>query len=267
MKAILAIARRELEQYFATPLGWIVLTAFLAVTGFFFAFALFEFQEVSIQAQASPYGDGGPTVNDWLLPAIFSNWAIILLLVAPAVTMRLFSEDMRQRSLELLLSSPLSSGQIVLGKFAGVVGFLLVVFALTTYQVAVLMWLGSPDPGIVATSYLAMFLLAVIFAAVGLLASALTDNQLVAFMVAFAGLLILFVFGWFQGEEGLQGALGAMSMLGHVEELLKGLVHIDDLVYFATATALLLFVTQQRIESLRWAGGMGGLAGRKGGGA
>ena len=162
------IARRELEQYFATPLGWIVLTAFLAVTGFFFAFALFEFQEVSIQAQASPYGDGGPTVNDWLLPAIFSNWAIILLLVAPAVTMRLFSEDMRQRSLELLLSSPLSSGQIVLGKFAGVVGFLLVVFALTTYQVAVLMWLGSPDPGIVATSYLAMFLLAAACVAVGM---------------------------------------------------------------------------------------------------
>ena len=257
MRGVFAIARRELEGYFSTPLGWIVLTAFLAVTGFFFAFALYEFQQVSIEAAATPYG-GAPTVNDWLLPGIFGNWAIILLLIAPAVTMRLFSEDLRQRSFELLLSSPLSSGQIVAGKFLGVAGFLTVLFATTLYQVAALYGLGSPDPGIIATSYAGMFAMALTFAAVGLLASSLTDNQLVAFMVSFAALLLLFVMGWFEGEDGVQGALGALSMLSHVEALLKGLLHLEDAVYFVSFVALLLFATQQRIESFRWASGFGG---------
>lgn len=257
MSAIAAIARRELNQYFATPIGWVVLTAFLAVTGFFFAFSLFEFQEIQLQAGLQ-MGGGAPTVNDWLLPGIFGNWAIILLLVAPALTMRLFAEDMRQRSFELLLSSPVSSLEIVLGKFLGVTGFLVVLFAATLYQPLVLYAFGSPDPGIVAAGYAAMFLMALCFAAVGLLASALTDNQLVAFMIAFAILLILFVFGWFSDADGWQGALGAASMLTHIEELLKGLLHLEDVVYFVSFLALMLFATQQRIETLRWSTGLGG---------
>ncbi len=258
MSPILAIARRELDGYFATPLGWIVLTAFLAITGFFFAFGLYEFQEVSIQAAAMPYGQGAPTVNDWLLPAIFGNWAIILLLVVPGLTMRLFAEDVRQRSFELLLSSPVSSAQIVLGKYLGVVGFLSVLFGLTLYQVGVLYWLGSPDPGIVAASYGAMLALALVFGAVGMFASSLTDNQLVAFMISFAALLMLFILGWFQDEEGFTGALGALSMLSHIEELMKGLLHLEDLVYFVSFIGLMIFATQQRVESFRWSSGLGG---------
>ena len=105
MKAVVAIARRELDQYFATPMGWVVLTAFLAVTGFFFAFSLYEFQEIQLQASLQ-MGAGAPTVNDWLVPGLFGNWAVLLLLVAPGLTMRLFAEDLRQRSFALLLSSP-----------------------------------------------------------------------------------------------------------------------------------------------------------------
>ena len=259
MTAILAIARRELDQYFSTPIGWVALTAFLAVTGFFFAFSLYEFQEIQLQLQASmQMGGSAPTVNDWLVPGLFGNWAIILLLVAPALTMRLVAEDVRQRSFALLLSSPVSSTEIVLGKFLGVTGFLVVLFATTLYQPLVLFAFGAPDPGIIATGYLAMFLLAWCFAAVGLLASSLTDNQFVAFMVSFAVLLVLFVLGWFADAEGWQGALGAASVLTHIEPLLKGLVHLEDLVYFASVLALMLFATQQRVEAMRWSAGLGG---------
>lgn len=259
MNAALAIARRELEQYFSTPIGWVVLTAFLAVTGFFFAFSLYEFQEIQLQASMQ-MGGSAPTVNDWLLPGLFGNWAIILLLVAPALTMRLFAEDLRQRSFALLLSSPLSSTEIVLGKFLGVTGFLVVLFATTLYQPLVLFAYGAPDPGIVATGYLAMFLMTWCFAAVGLLASALTDNQLVAFMISFAVLLVLFVLGWFSDAEGWQGALGAASVLTHIEDLLKGLVHLQDIVYFLSFLLLMLFATQQRVESMRWSTGLGGVS-------
>ena len=100
-----------------------------------------------------------------------------------------------RRSFELLLSSPVSSAQIVLGKYLGVVGFLSVLFGLTLYQVGVLYWLGSPDPGIVAASYGAMLALALVFGAVGMFASSLTDIQLVAFMISFAALLMLFILG------------------------------------------------------------------------
>ena len=100
MKTMLAIARRELDGYFATPLGWVALCGFVLLTGFFFTFALYEFDAYLMEAQFSPYMADHVTVNDWLIPAIFGNWAIILLLATPALSMRIFAEDIKQRSFE-----------------------------------------------------------------------------------------------------------------------------------------------------------------------
>ena len=223
MTAMLAIARRELHAYFATPLGWVALCGFVLLTGFFFTFALYEFDAYLMEAQFSPYMADHVTVNDWLIPAIFGNWAIILLLATPALSMRIFSEDMKQRSFELLLSSPVSPAQIVLGKYVGAMGFLGVLFATTLYQVGVLFWLGSPDPGVLAASYLAMFLLAASCIAVGMLASAFTTNQIIAFIVSFAALLILYLLGWVGTvvDGGFWSWVAKASVLEHLEQLGK----------------------------------------------
>ncbi len=254
LRTVAAIARREVDGYFATPLGWLALCGFVVVTGFFFVFSVAEFNDYAVQAAYTPYMAEQLTVNDVLLPMIFGNWAVILLLMCPAISMRIFSEDLRQRSFELLLASPVSSGAIVAGKYLGALGFMAVLFASTLYQPAVLYWLGAPDPGVVAGNYAAMFLLSASCLAVGMLASAFTDSQIIAFMVSFATLLVLYLLGWV-GElsSGVAlEALGQVSMLSHLDQLMKGLLHLEDAVYFATFVGFFLFATQQRVESFRW---------------
>ena len=254
MSAILAIARRELDSYFASPLGWIALCGFVFITGFFFTFFLLQFNQYAVSAAYDPYGGGALDINEALLPMLFGNWAVVLMLMCPAVSMRIFSDDVRQKSFELLLSSPVGSGAIVLGKFLGAMGFLAVTFAATLYQPAVLYWLGDPDPGVLTGSYLSMMLYAACCIAVGMLMSSFTQSQIIAFMVSFATILVLYLLPWV--VEGASAdwvvALGELGMGAHIEAMAKGLVHTQDLVYFATFIGVCLFATQQRVESFRW---------------
>ena len=255
MSTTLAIARRELDSYFATPVGWLSIVGFLLVTGFFFAFMVTDFSMQSTAAVMDPYGGGGAMdLNRDLLPAFFGNWAVILLFVCPAISMRIFSEDLSQRSFELLQSSPLTSSQIVLGKYLGALGFLTVMFAATLHYVVIFYWLGSPDPGVLTTSYLTMFLLSACFVAVGMLASSFTVNQVVAFVMSFGLLLVLWVLSWTESlSTGAFGtAISYVSMLSHIDQLTKGLLHLEDAVYFLSFIGFFLFATQQRVESYRW---------------
>ena len=254
VSATLAIARRELESYFATATGWLTLTGFLLITGFFFALTMNDYSNYVMQASFSPYGGEGATVDEALVPGLFGNWSIVLLLVVPGISMRIFSEDLRQRTFELLLSSPVSSGAIVAGKFLGALGFMGVMFAATLYQPAVLYALADPDPGVLWGSYAAMACLAACSLGVGMLASAYTANQMVAFILSFSALLLLYLLGWV-GEmagEGPLSMIGEASMLSHLDQLGKGLLHSEDVVYFIGFVGLCLFATQQRVESFRW---------------
>ena len=254
MKAILAIARREVDAYFATPLGWLALCGFLAITGFFFAIMLTDFSMQSSQSMYNPYQQDSMNINEYLLPSFFGNWAVILLFIAPAISMRMFSEDLSKHSFEMLLSAPISSTQIVLGKYLGALGFLAVMFAATLHYVVILYWLGTPDPGVLSASYAATFLLAATFVAVGMLASAYTVNQVVAFVATFALLLVLWVLSWTEtlASSDLGTVLSYTSMLSHLDQLTKGLLHLKDAVYFLTFIGFFLFATQQRVESFRW---------------
>ncbi len=254
MSGIIAIARRELGNYFATSLGWLALCSFVAITGFFFSLMVTDYAVQSTSQSFNPYMQDQFNLNDYLLPAFFGNWAVILLFLCPALSMRIFSEDYRSHSFELLLSSPVSSLEIVLGKYLGALGFLAVVFLGTAHYVAILFWLGNPDPGVVIASYATMFLLAASFVAVGMLASSLTKNQVVAFVGTFALLLMLWVLSWAESlSAGTIGTvLSSISMLSHLEQLTKGLLHLKDGVYFGTFIGFFLFATQQRVEALRW---------------
>ncbi len=254
MRAMLAISRRELDQYFATPMGWLCLCGFVLITGFFFALMATDYSMQASQAAFDPYMQGQINVNDWLVAPFFANTAVILLLLSPALSMRLFAEDKRQRSLELLLSSPVSSWQIVLGKYLGSLGFLVMLLAATMHYSLVLYWLGQPDPGILAANYLGTFLLAAAFLAVGMLASAFTENQVVALVLSFGGLLALWVLSWADSiaPSGWGSVLADLSMLSHMEQLTKGLLHVEDIAYYIGFIGFFLFATWQRVEAWRW---------------
>ncbi|MFZ5476378.1 MAG: ABC transporter permease [Myxococcota bacterium] len=254
MRAIVAIARRETAAYFTTPIGWICLCAFVVITGFFFFAMLLAYSDASAQAAFSPYGDQ-INVDEWIVQPLFGNMGVIALLMSPALTMRLIAEDRRQRVMELLLTSPISSAEIVLGKFLGALGFGAVLAAATLHYAAILFWLGKPDVGIFTCNYVAFLLLLGTFFAVGLFASSLTENQIVALVVAFAFNLMIWVLGWVAtgaGDGPLKAAIEGASMLTHVEQLGKGLLHVEDVVYFVTFIGFFLFATTQRVEALRW---------------
>lgn len=253
MKPVLAIARRELDHYFATPVGWISVCGFLLMQGFFFALMVTQFSIEATNANFNPYGQD-LNINEYLLPGFFGNWSVVLLFICPAVAMSLFSEDVRQKSFELLLSSPISSMEIVLGKFLGALGFLAVMFACTLHFVAILFWLGAPDPGVIAACYGTMFMVAACFVAVGMFFSSWTTSQVVAFVLSFGGLLCLWVLSWTDAiATGTLGeVLSNLSVLSHMEQPMKGLLHSKDLVYFVSFIGFFLFATQQRVEATRW---------------
>lgn len=254
MRNVLAIARREVGAYLSSPIGWVQIAGFLALTGFFFAALVSLYSVQSTEMAFNPYGGGDLNIDEYLVAPYFGNTAIILLFLCPAITMRLFAEDRKTGALELLLTSPVSTAQIVLGKFLGAMGFVTVLLLFTAHYPAVLFWLGDPDPGVVASSYLALLLLAAAFVSVGLLASSFTENQVVALVLSFGLLLMLWVLGW--AETATSGmakeVLGFASMIARMEDLTKGLVHTRDLVYFVSFIAFFLFATHQRVEAFRW---------------
>jgi len=252
LRKTLAIAGRELRAYFVTPMGWLCLTGFVAVTGVFFALMTTEFASQAAREQFNPYMPSQINLTDWLIQPFFANTAVILLMLCPALSMRLFAEDRRSGALELLLASPISSTQIVLGKYLGGLGFVATMLATTLPMTGALYWLGTPDTGVILCAYLATFLLAASFMAVGMLTSAFTTSQVVALVLSFGLLLVLWVLSWTQGMGDIGDAVAAFSMLSHLEKLSKGLLHLKDAVYFLSFIGFFVFATTQRVEAYRW---------------
>jgi ABC-2 type transport system permease protein len=252
--AIYAIARRELEAYFATPVGWLCLFGFVGLTGLFFALMVSEYSYQSTQAAMSPNMMADLSLSEYLIAPFFANTAVILLLLCPALSMRLFAEDRKQRSLELLLASPLSTTEIVFGKYLGALGFVAVLLFGTLHYVVLLYWLTDPDAGVIGASYAATFLLAASFMAVGMLTSAFTESQVVALVTSFGLLLSLWVLSWVEGfaGESVGGVLTYVSVLSHLEEMAKGLVHLEDVVYYLSFIGFFVFATHQRVDAYRW---------------
>lgn len=254
MKGTLAIARRELGAYFQTPMGWVVLTAWLVLAGVFFAETIGMYHYESLQLAASPWTTQQMNVNDYVVVPFLGQIGVVLLFLCPAVTMRLLAEDRRTGAIELLLTSPVSTGGIVAGKFLGAMGFVSVLLACTAPHTALIYWLGDPDTGILIAGYLGTWLMSAAFVAVGLLASSFTRSQVIALVVGFALLLVFWVLGYAvpDTDGGVGAVLASLSMLSHLENLLRGLLHVKDLVYYATFIGFFLFATWQRIESGRW---------------
>ncbi len=253
MRSVLAIARRELDAYFATPVGWLCLCGFVAIMGFFFALMVSGYAYQSTQMAMNPYAEGF-NINEYLLPDLFGNNSVIMLFLCPLLSMHLFAKDRDKRSFELLMSAPITSAEIVLGKYLGALGFLAAMMASTLHLVAILYWLGTPDAGVLLSSYLALFVIGALFLAVGMFVSSLTNEQLVAAVLSFGILLGLWVLSWADAfaDQSWVKAITYVSMLSHQSDLSKGLLHLKDLVYFGTFIGFFLFATQQRVEAFRW---------------
>lgn len=256
MKNILAIAGKEIRSLFVSPIAYVVLTGFLLLGGWFFFNLLFRFSHLLTlyTGLQNPQGLEGLNLNDHVIAPLLHNLTIVLVIMVPIITMRSFAEEKKSGTYELLLTSPLTVSQLVLGKFLGTLSFVLVMIVLTGIYPAILLFYGNPELGILASGYLGLFLLAVVFVSVGLLTSSLTENQIVAAVSCFVILLLLYVLSW--PAETTAAELGDLlkylSVIEHFSEMVKGVIDTKDVVYFLTLILLSLFLTHRSVEASRW---------------
>lgn len=237
MRNVWVIAKREFSAYFTSPIAYVAISVFLVVVGLKF-FVIDEFFEVG---QAS-------------LRSLFELLPIFFLFYLPAISMRLVAEEKRAGTFELVMTLPITDAQIVLGKYLGAVGFLVVTLVLTLVYPALLAVLGNPDGGIIIGSYLGVFLLGASYLAIGIMTSAWTTNQIVGYVLG-AVLAALFYFqdrlvGLFW--EGARRVMELSSMGAHYANFTKGVVDTRDLVFFLSVISFSLLVATFSLTSRRW---------------
>jgi ABC-2 type transport system permease protein len=255
MSNILAIAHKELKSYFSTPIAYIVIGFFALLWGYFFYAMVVIFQQQSLQLGGLE-GQGNVNINQQLIRPLFLNAGVILLFVLPLITMRIYSEEKRSGTIELLLTSPLTDFQIIMGKFFGAMALYAAMLAVTVIHIALLFSYGNPEWRPVVTGYVGLLLMGGCFISVGLLISSLTKNQIVSGMVTFAVFLLLWVVNWIASFTGptTQNVLNYLSITDHFDDFTKGIIDTKHLVYYFSVIAFGLFLTARSVDTERWKG-------------
>ena len=253
MRNVWIICRKELGSYFVSPIAYVLLVMFGVVFGYMFWNALGEFVNASIQSEMS--GRSFPmNLNDWIIRPLLSNLNVINLFFVPLITMRLFAEEKRTGTIELLATSPVRDIEIILGKWLASVALYACLLLFTALNFAFLFKYGHPDWKPLLVGYLGIFLLAGALLAIGTFISSMTKNQIIAGAITFGVCLLLYVFGWVSGYETAAWArvLSYMSVATHIESFEKGVLDSKDAIFFLTLIFLGLFFTARSMESLRW---------------
>jgi len=233
-RKLFAIVRRELGAYLSSPLGYIVMFVYFLIGGFFFWL-------ITTRSHAAS------------MTYIFQNFMFIFLLVAPLITMRLWSEEEKNGTAELLKTSPLTIWEIVVGKYLGACSFFLVMSSVTLVYLAFIFALGNPDVMPLIANYLGYFLGVMAFFSIGLFASTITENQIVAAIVSFFVLLLLWVIG--VAGDGVQEPAGDflkyVSIMSHTDDFFKGIIDLSHVFYLLSLIFLGLFLSVKVLESKR----------------
>ncbi len=240
---ILTIARNELRRIFVSPLAWAVLAVVQLILGFVFINLLIDY------AKNAEMGDQFTGVSDYMGGALYGFATIVLLLVMPLMTMRLFAEERKSGSLTLLLSAPVSLTEIVLGKFLGLFGFMLALLGLIALMPLSLLPGCDLDLGRIGAGLLGVLLIMMAFGAAGLFVSSLTREPTIAAVGSF-GLLLLIWLSQILSYQDFPGAevFGYLSLIGHYEDLRRGVFDSADVIYYLLFTALFLGLTVQRLD-------------------
>ena len=253
MRNILIICKKELSSYFASPIAYLLLTMFALIFGFFFWNSVGYFNMMGLESQMR--GQGFPmSVNEYVIRPLLSNVSVIGLFFIPMITMRLFAEEKRTGTIELLATSPIRDIEVIIGKWLAAVILYVVMLAFTAVNFAFLFRYGNPDWRPLAIGYLGLLLQAGGLLAVGTFISTLTKNQIIAGAATFGVCLMLWVMEWVAGYETAAWArvLAYMSVITHFESFAKGVLDSKDALYYVSLIFLGLFLTSRSMESLRW---------------
>jgi len=253
-----AIFKKELRIYFTTPLAYAILFVFLLVTGFFFYIYFSGFAMVSMQAAMNPQLGRDVNITEWVMRPLFTSFISIILLLSlvPMITMRLFAEERRSRTIELLLTYPVRDGGVLVAKFLAALALYGGMLVLTLLYPAMLRYFTPLEWGPLLTMYLGLVLMGATFLSIGLFFSSVTENQIVASLATFAMLLLLWSVGF--AADSVGGATGKilqhLSVVDRFDSFSKGLLDTKDVIYFVNVTLLALFLTLRALEARRWKG-------------
>jgi ABC-2 type transport system permease protein len=253
MRNIWIICRKELASYFVSPVAYILLVIFGLVIGYFFWFLLGRFVVMGIEMQMR--GQMFPmNLNEEIIRPLLGNTAVIGLFLIPMITMRLFAEEKRTGTIELLATSPVRDFEIIAGKWLAALALYACMLIFTGLNLAFLFRYGNPDWKPLLVSYLGLLLQAGALLAIGTFISTLTKNQIVAGAVTFGVLILLWVLSWLTAfESGLWArVLAYLSVVTHFDSFGKGVLDSKDAVFYLTVIFLGLFFTARSLESLRW---------------
>lgn len=237
MRNMVTIMRRELSSYFLSPIIYIVMALFVLIYGFFFVLTF--------------VGRNGGDSN---LQASFINLIIVFLIIIPLLTMRTMAEERKTGTDEFLMTAPITSTEIVMGKILGLMVAFLIIISTLLVHIIIVLCLSKPEIGLIFSSLLGLFLLGVTFISIGLFASSLTDNQIIAGVVSFTILLVLWIINWL--ASSFAGFLGqvfnSISFINYYSDFTKGIIDSANIIFYLSVTALFVFLTIRQVEARRW---------------
>jgi ABC-2 type transport system permease protein len=247
------IAKKELNSYFRSPIAYGVMAFFALIAGYFFYVAVVYFVRRGLES--SMMGQSFPMdVNEFVVRPVFSNISVIGLFLIPMITMRLFAEEKRTGTIELLLTSPLSDMSIIFGKWLGGMILYTAMLGLSAISMALLFAYGQPDWRPILIGYLGLLLQGGALLAIGTFVSNCTKNQIVAGVAGFAVCLLLWVLDWVTSFETsvTSRILSYLSVLQHFDSFSKGVLDTKDILFYLSVIFFGLFLTARSMESLRW---------------
>ncbi len=256
MKGFAAIYRKELYSLFASPIFYVVAVVFLLISGYFLYSAVAYYNILSFQASQNPMALKQLNTTDMVIRPFLMDVSIVLLLISPLLTMRLYAEERKSGTIELLFTYPVSDLSTLLAKFLAVLSAFLIILAGTLPGMFLLGYVGDPNWKALLCGYLGVALLGGAFLALGLFTSSLTQNQIVAAVLSFGALLMFWIIGWLKNlvDPGMARFVEYISITRHFESFTKGVLDTRDLIYYLLFVVLFLFFTLRQMESYRWRG-------------
>lgn len=253
LRNVSLIAKRDLKVYFSSPIGYFLMAVFAFIMGYMFFSILSIYMGQAMQFEQMRFGKG-PNLTDQLIRPIWGNMNVVLLLMAPFITMRLFAEERKNNTIELLLTSPVRMSEIIFGKFLSALFFLTLMLALTLPFPIAMGFATKPDWAVIALCYLGTFCMVAVYIAIGLWCSSFTENQIIAAVMGFGIILFFWIIKWatYNSTSALGDVFGYLSIVDHFEDFSRGVFSTKDLVFFGSAVFFWLFLTYKTLESYTW---------------
>jgi ABC-2 type transport system permease protein len=254
MRNILAVAGKELRAYFHSPIAYLVMALFAVLCGFFFYNYTAAFVVQTFRMMATGQMSPNVSINEYIIRPLFEGvLTVVLLLLIPLLTMRLFAEEKRSGTIELLLTSPITDLQIILGKFLGALALYTVLMLLGFLYIGLLFLYGNPNAKPLLGDALGLFLFGGALLSLGMWISTFTKNQIIAGVVAFALFLLLYVFDWVNAYSSSTAGrvMSYMALTTHFDNFAKGVIDSSDVVYYLSVIVMGIFLTARSVEALK----------------